>query len=27
MGILLALFFGTLAKKVIKKSEVTTQDS
>ena len=24
MGILLALFFGTLAKKVIKKSEVTT---
>ena len=27
MGILLALFFGTLAKKVIRKSEVTTQDS
>ncbi|MGB4447737.1 MAG: phosphatase PAP2 family protein [Cloacibacterium sp.] len=27
MGILLALFFGTLAKKVIKKSEVFTQDS
>ena len=27
MGIRLALFFGTLAKKVIKKSEVTTQDS
>ena len=27
MGILLALFFGTLAKKVIKKSEATTQDS
>mgnify|MGYP006336349809 FL=1 len=27
MGILLALFFGTLARKVIKKSEVTTQDS
>ena len=27
MGILLALFFGILAKKVIKKSEVTTQDS
>ena len=27
MGILLALFFVTLAKKVIKKSEVTTQDS
>ena len=27
MGILSALFFGTLAKKVIKKSEVTTQDS
>lgn len=27
MGILLALFFGTLTKKVIKKSEVTTQDS
>ena len=27
MGILLAIFFGTLAKKVIKKSEVTTQDS
>ena len=27
MGILLALFFGTLAKKVNKKSEVTTQDS
>ena len=27
MGILLALFFGTLAKKVIKKSEVTTQES
>ena len=27
MGILLALFFGTLAKKVIKKSEVATQDS
>ena len=27
MGILLALFCGTLAKKVIKKSEVTTQDS
>ena len=27
IGILLALFFGTLAKKVIKKSEVTTQDS
>jgi len=27
MGILLALFFGTLAKKVIKKSEDTTQDS
>ena len=27
MGILLALFFGTLAKKVIKKSEVTTLDS
>ena len=27
MGILLDLFFGTLAKKVIKKSEVTTQDS
>lgn len=27
MGILLALFFGTLAKKVIKKSEVTIQDS
>ena len=27
MGILLALFFGTLAKKVIKKSEVTTKDS
>jgi undecaprenyl-diphosphatase len=27
MGILLALFFGTLAKKVIKKSEIFTQDS
>lgn len=27
MGILLALFFGILAKKVIRKSEVTTQDS
>lgn len=27
MGILLALFFGTLAKKVIRKSEVFTQDS
>ena len=27
MGILLALFFGTLAKKVIRKSEVTTLDS
>ena len=27
IGILLALFFGTLAKKVIRKSEVTTQDS
>ncbi len=27
MGILLALFFGTLARKVIKKSEATTQDS
>ncbi len=27
MGILLALFFGPLARKVIKKSEVTTQDS
>lgn len=27
MGILLALFFGTLAKKVIRKSEVKTQDS
>lgn len=27
MGILLALFFGILAKKVIKKSEVTTKDS
>lgn len=27
MGILLAIFFGTLAKKVIRKSEVTTQDS
>lgn len=27
MGILLALFFGILAKKVIKKSEVTIQDS
>ena len=27
MGILLALFFGILAKIVIKKSEVTTQDS
>ena len=27
MGILLALFFGTLTKKVIRKSEVTTQDS
>ena len=26
MGILLALFFGTLAKKVIKKSEIFTQD-
>ena len=27
MGILLALFFGILAKKVIRKSEVKTQDS
>ena len=27
MGILLALFFGTLAKKVIKKSEIFTQNS
>ena len=27
MGILLALFFGTLAKKVIRKSEITTLDS
>ena len=27
MGILLALFFGILAKKVIRKSEVTTLDS
>lgn len=27
MGILLALFFGILAKKVIKKSEIFTQDS
>lgn len=27
MGIFLALFFGTLAKKVIKKSEIFTQDS
>ena len=27
MGILLAIFFGILAKKVIKKSEATTQDS
>jgi len=27
MGILLAIFFGTLAKKVIRKSEVTTLDS
>ena len=27
MGILLALFFGTLAKKIIKKSEIFTQDS
>lgn len=27
MGILLALFFGILAKKVIRKSEVTTHDS
>ncbi len=27
MGILLAIFFGTLAKKVIKKSEIFTQDS
>lgn len=27
MGILLALFFGTLAKKVIRKSEVTTYNS
>ena len=27
MGILLAIFFGILAKKVNKKSEVTTQDS
>lgn len=27
MGILLALFFGILAKKVIRKSEDTTQDS
>ena len=27
MGILLALFFGTLAKKVIKKSEIFTQYS
>ena len=27
MGILLALFFGTLAKKVIRKSEVTTHNS
>ena len=27
MGILLAIFFGILAKKVIKKSEIFTQDS
>ena len=27
MGILLAIFFGILAKKVIRKSEVKTQDS
>ncbi len=27
MGILLALFFGILAKKVIRKSEITTLDS